>query len=189
VGSSGRLLQALSGTVPGQGDRVHELGESKEISLLAEVSEAVCLLEVEAVSRFRLRDQGLATVEFVVSVGHHLHDAQAAHAAGDVVEQLATGRVRPVDVLDDEKKPGRRAGMRAGRRIDSNKRILAWVGSPGGSRGVRPRAGERAVPAHGGLPPAPRQWRRGPPSQGSCREPPTGGDTEGPDRPRCNRPT
>ena len=49
MGSSGRLLQALPGTVPGQRDRVHQLGETKEIGLLAEVSEAVGLLEVEAV--------------------------------------------------------------------------------------------------------------------------------------------
>ena len=60
MGSSGRLLQALSGTVPGQRDRVHELGESKEISLLAEASEAVGLLEVEAVLEVPVEGLGIA---------------------------------------------------------------------------------------------------------------------------------
>ena len=35
--------------MPDQRDEVHELGETQEIGFLAKVSEAVCLLKVEAV--------------------------------------------------------------------------------------------------------------------------------------------
>jgi hypothetical protein len=45
----------------GQRDRVREQGEAKEIGLLAQVSEAVCPLEVEAVLEGPVQGLGVAS--------------------------------------------------------------------------------------------------------------------------------
>ena len=44
----------------------------------------------------------MPAVELVAAVGDEHERARVRQAAGDVVEQLARGRVGPVDVLDDE---------------------------------------------------------------------------------------
>ena len=47
--------------MPGQRYRIYELGETKEICLLAEMSEAVGLLEVEAVFEVPVEGLGVAS--------------------------------------------------------------------------------------------------------------------------------
>jgi len=44
----------------GRCDRVHQLGETKEIGLLAQVSEAVCLLAVETVLEVPIEGLGVS---------------------------------------------------------------------------------------------------------------------------------
>ncbi len=54
----------------------------------------------------------MPSVELVAAVGDEDERARVRQAAGDVVEQLAGGRVGPVDVLDDEEQPALARGDR-----------------------------------------------------------------------------
>ena len=131
----------------------------------------------------------MPAVELVAAVGDEDERARVRQAAGDVVEQLARGRVGPVDVLDDEQQAAlaRRQREQTDDGLEEAKLGLSRVAD--GRVGLV-AAEEREELRE--LPPCRAELRRRagrcPGARGSCRPPRRAGGRGARTRPRCMRP-